>query len=77
MKQINPEPAIQSGVNQKEKNKYCILTHIYGNQKNGTNEPTFRAAVRDTDIENRPGTQRGEGWERMGQIERLALKLIH
>ena len=24
------EPVIQSEVNQKEKNKYCTLTHIYG-----------------------------------------------
>ena len=27
---MNLEPVIQSEVNQKEKNKYCILTHIYG-----------------------------------------------
>ena len=27
---INLEPIIQSEVSQKEKNKYCILTHIYG-----------------------------------------------
>ena len=26
----NLEPVIHSEVNQKEKNKYCILTHIYG-----------------------------------------------
>ena len=26
----NLEPVIQSEVSQKEKNKYCILTHIYG-----------------------------------------------
>ena len=26
----NPEPVIQSEVSQKEKNKYCILVHIYG-----------------------------------------------
>ena len=24
------EPVIQSEVSQKEKNKYCVLTHIYG-----------------------------------------------
>ena len=24
------EPVIQSEVSQKEKNKYCMLTHIYG-----------------------------------------------
>ena len=27
---MNLEPVIQSELNQKEKNKYCILTHIYG-----------------------------------------------
>ena len=30
------EPIIQTEISQKEKNKYCILTHI---QKNGTDEP--------------------------------------
>ena len=29
MKWMNLEPIIQSEVNQKEKDKYCILTHIY------------------------------------------------
>ena len=27
---MNPEPVIQSEVSQKEKHKYCILTHTYG-----------------------------------------------
>ena len=30
MRWMNPEPVIQSEVNQKEKDKYRILTHIYG-----------------------------------------------
>ena len=30
MRWMNLEPIIQSEVNQKEKDKYCILTHIYG-----------------------------------------------
>ena len=29
MKQMNLEPIIQSEVSQKEKDKYCILMHIY------------------------------------------------
>ena len=33
MKWINLEPIIQSEVNQKDKDKYCILTHIYGSRK--------------------------------------------
>ena len=30
MRQMNLEPIIQSDVSHKEKNKYHILTHIYG-----------------------------------------------
>ena len=30
VKWLNLDPVIQSEVSQKEKNKYCILTHIYG-----------------------------------------------
>ena len=30
MRWMNLEPIIQSEVSQKEKDKYCILTHIYG-----------------------------------------------
>ena len=33
------ETVIQSEVSQKEKNKYCILTHICGMRKNGTDVP--------------------------------------
>ena len=39
------ETVIQSEVSQKEKNKYHILTHICGIQKNGTDEPVCRAEV--------------------------------
>ena len=42
------EPIKVSEVSQKEKEKYCILTHthiyIYKIQKDGTHEPTYRAA---------------------------------
>ena len=37
---MNLEPLKQSEVNQKEKNKYHILTHICGIQKNGTDKPS-------------------------------------
>ena len=30
MRWMNLEPTIQSELSQKEKDKYCILTHIYG-----------------------------------------------
>ena len=45
MRQMNLEPIIQSEVNQKEKDKYHILTHIHGIQKNGTEEFIYRATV--------------------------------
>ena len=43
MSWMNLEPIIQSKVSQKEKDKYCIVTHIYGIQKNGTEEFICRA----------------------------------
>ena len=49
------ELIIQSEVSQKEKNKYCILMHIYGIQKDGTDEPICRTAM-DTQ------TQRTDLW---------------
>ena len=40
------ESVIQSEVSQKEKNKYHMLTHMYGIQKNGTDEPSGRAGIK-------------------------------
>ena len=45
MRWMNLEPIIQSEVSQKEKEKYHILMHIYGIQKNGTEEFIYRAAM--------------------------------
>ena len=45
MRWMNLEPIIQSEVSQKEKDKYCILMHIYGIYKNGTEEFIYRAAM--------------------------------
>ena len=45
MRWMNLEPIIQSEVNQKEKNKYHILMHIYRIEKNGTEEFICRAAM--------------------------------
>ena len=36
MRWMNLQPIIQSEVNQKEKDKYCILMYIYRIWKNGT-----------------------------------------
>ena len=43
--QMNLEPIKQSEVSQKEKDKYGILTLIYGIQKDGTEEFIYRAAM--------------------------------
>ena len=45
---MNLEPIIQSEVSQKEKDKYCILTHIYGIYKNGTEEFIYRTMEKQT-----------------------------
>ena len=42
---MNLEPIIQREVSQKEKEKYHILTYIYGIQKNGTEEFIYREAM--------------------------------
>ena len=46
MRWMNLESIIQSEVNQKEKDKYHILMHIYGIQKNDTEEFIYRAAMK-------------------------------
>ena len=45
MRWMNLESIIQSEVSQKEKDKYHILTHIYGIQKNATEEFIYRATM--------------------------------
>ena len=42
---MNLEPIVQSEISQKEKNKYHILMHIYGIQKDGPDEPICGAAM--------------------------------
>ena len=42
---MNLEPITQSEVSEKEKDKYHSLMHIYGIQKNGTEEFIYRAAM--------------------------------
>ena len=45
MRWMNLEPTTQSEVSQKEKDKYRILMHIHGIQKDGTDEPMYRKAT--------------------------------
>ena len=61
---MNLESVIQSEVNQKEKNKYQILTHVCGIEKNGTDEPNIQGRKIDADVENTHVGTLGE--ERMG-----------
>ena len=42
VRRMNLESVIQSKESQKEKNKYHILMHIHGIQKNSTDEPIDR-----------------------------------
>ena len=74
MRWMNLEPIIQSEVSQKEKDKYHILTHIYGIWKNGTEEFIFRAAMENKHREYTYGHgDRGE--QRVRCMERVTWKL--
>ena len=57
------ESVIQSEVSQKEKNKYCMLTHIYmeSKKKNGSEEPRGRTGKRSRCREWTLGHGEGEG----------------
>ena len=44
MSWMKPEPIIQNELSQKEKHQYSILTHIYGIQKDGNDDPTCETA---------------------------------
>ena len=73
MRCMKLEPMIQSKLCQKEKDKCCILTHIYGIQKDGTDKFIYRAAM-EKDIENRL-MDMGGGQERVRCMERVTWKL--
>ena len=42
---MNLEPTAQGEAKLKREDKYHILTHIYGIQKDGTDEPLCRGAI--------------------------------
>ena len=44
MRWMKLEPSIQSEANQKEKDQYSILMHIYGIQKDGNENPICETA---------------------------------
>ena len=52
-------------MSQKEKNKYCIVTHICEIEKNGIKDLICKAEI-ETDVENKHvDTKRGRDWEEM------------
>ena len=61
-------------LSQKEKNQYHILKHIYGIQKNGTDEPICRTGI-EKQIQRTDFGYRGK--QRVEPIERVALKHIY
>ena len=68
---MNLEPIIQSEVSQKEKDKYHILMHIYGIQKNGTEE-----CIYGQQWTNRHKKQNYGHGERVRCMERITWKHI-
>ena len=54
------EPIIQSEASQKEKHQYNILTHIYGIQKDGNDDPVCKTA-KETDVQSGLLDSEGEG----------------
>ena len=44
MRWMKMEPIIQNELSQKEKHQYSILTHIYGIQKDGDDDPMGKTA---------------------------------
>ena len=58
------ESVMQSEVSQKEENKYYMLTHTYGIQKNGTDEPIGKAGIKMQMLRTDLRTRRGKGgWD--------------
>ena len=55
---------IQSEVSQKEKHQYSILTHIYGIQKDGNDDPVCKIAKETQMLEQSFGLcGKGRGWD--------------
>ena len=69
MRWMNLEPIIQSEVSQKEKDKYCILTHIYMESRKIVLKCIFTGQQkRHRCIEQSFGIcGRGRGWDDLGE----------
>ena len=75
MRWMNLKPIIQSEVSQKEKDEYHILTHIFGIQKNGSEEFIYRAAMEKQTQRPDLWTQGEGGGERVRCMEKVTWKL--
>ena len=64
---MNLEPIIQNAVSQKEKDKYHILMHIYGTQKDGTAEFICKAAMEKQTKQIQGHRERGGEGEMYGE----------
>ena len=73
MRWMNLGPIIQSEVSQNEKDKYCVLMHMYGIYKNGTEEFIYRE-IMEKQTENRL-MDMGRGEERVRCMERVTWEL--
>ena len=60
MRWMKLEPIIQNEVSQEEKHQYSILTHIYGIQKDGKDNPT-QETEKETQISRTDFWTLGEG----------------
>ena len=74
MRWMNLEAIIQSEVSQKEKDKYCILTHIYMGSIRMVLKNLFAGQHGETDLENRL-LDMGRGEERVRSMARVTWKL--
>ena len=64
MRQMNLELIVENEFSQKTEDKYCILTHIYGILKDGTEEFVCKASnEKQTKITGKTGM--GKGKERV------------
>ena len=64
---LDPESVIKSEVSQKEKNKYCILMHICGIQKNGIDDFICKTEIEKQMQRTNIWTPRGEKeWDELG-----------
>ena len=75
MRWMELESVIQSEVSQKEKNKYCMLTHTHGIKKKKMVLKNLGAG-QESDVDNGlEDTGRGKG--KLGRSERVAWTYIH